>query len=345
MALSFKQIEVFRSVITTGSISGGAKLLCVSQPAVSRLLSYTEQRLGFALFERVKGRLYPTPEAHELFREIERAYDGIQRVNALAASLGARPSGEIRIVCGASVGQSLVPKAIGRFRERYADVKVTFRQTTHAELTRALLDKDAEIGLQITDEDHPNLSYTRVGQAELVCICPADHPLTRRGALTLADLAPYALVSYPPHMPMGASLDRLYIEAGLHRKVAVDVASPQHACSMVQAGVGIALVDEFSVHSRRAGEFVVRPLVAAPLFVAKLVHLRSDPLSRLAAAFVAVLRETLDDDGLGLATMPESAPASVPVPKPVPAPVPAPAIDIKLSPRHKKAYDPENCDS
>ncbi|MCY0386806.1 hypothetical protein OVY01_06070 [Robbsia sp. Bb-Pol-6] len=64
-------------------------------------------------------------------------------------------------------------------------------------------------------------------------------------------------------------------------------------------------------------------------FVAKLVHLRCDPLSRLAAAFVAALRETLDDDGLGLAA----------------APAPVLAIDIKLSPRHKKAYDPENCDS
>ncbi|CAJ3076526.1 LysR family transcriptional regulator [Burkholderia pseudomallei] len=63
MRLNLRQIEVFRAIMLTGSISGAAKLLHVSQPAVSRLISYAEQRLGLALFERIKGRLYPTPEA------------------------------------------------------------------------------------------------------------------------------------------------------------------------------------------------------------------------------------------------------------------------------------------
>ncbi|NOJ99318.1 LysR family transcriptional regulator, partial [Corallococcus coralloides] len=69
MRLNLKQIEVFRAIMLTGSISGAAKLLHVSQPAVSRLIGYTEQRLGLSLFERIKGRLYPTPEARHLFIE------------------------------------------------------------------------------------------------------------------------------------------------------------------------------------------------------------------------------------------------------------------------------------
>ena len=300
MALSFKQIEVFRAVISTGSINAASKLLCVSQPAVSRLLSYTEQRLGFGLFERIKGRLYPTPEAHELFREIERAYAGIQRVNELAVALASRPGGHIRIVCGASIGQFLVPKGIARYRERAPEVKVTFRQMTRAELTATLLAKEADIGLQITSEDHPNFTYTPIGEANLVCICPREHPLAQRSLLTLADLQPYPLISYPPHMPLGALIEQLYVDAGLTRQVAIDVASPQHACSMVQAGAGIALVDGFSVRNRRADEFAVLPIAQAPSFVAKLVHLRSEPLSRITASFVATLGATFDDFGLGM---------------------------------------------
>ena len=68
MALNLRQIEVFRAVMITGSVSGAAQLLFVSQPAVSRLLSQTENRLGFALFERIKGRLHATAEAKEVFR-------------------------------------------------------------------------------------------------------------------------------------------------------------------------------------------------------------------------------------------------------------------------------------
>ena len=70
MSLNLRQIEIFRAVMTTGSISGASQLLFVSQPAVSRLLSHTEQRVGFALFERIKGRLYATPEAKKLFHEV-----------------------------------------------------------------------------------------------------------------------------------------------------------------------------------------------------------------------------------------------------------------------------------
>src|SRR3546814_17260281 len=72
MSLNLRQIEVFRAVMSTGSISGASKVLHVSQPAVSRLLSYTETRVGFPLFERIKGRLYATPEAKRLFREVDR---------------------------------------------------------------------------------------------------------------------------------------------------------------------------------------------------------------------------------------------------------------------------------
>ena len=68
MALNLRQIEVFRAVMITGSISGAAQLLFVSQPAVSRLLSQTETRIGFALFERIKGRLHATPEAKKLVK-------------------------------------------------------------------------------------------------------------------------------------------------------------------------------------------------------------------------------------------------------------------------------------
>ncbi|MBC7077924.1 MAG: LysR family transcriptional regulator, partial [Synergistales bacterium] len=70
--MNLRQIEIFRAVMITGSISGASKLLFVSQPAVSRLLSHTELRMGLKLFERVKGRLYSTPEARSLFKEVEK---------------------------------------------------------------------------------------------------------------------------------------------------------------------------------------------------------------------------------------------------------------------------------
>ncbi len=84
MKINLRQIEVFRAIMLARSISGAAKVLNVSQPAVSRLVAYTEQRLGIQLFERIKGRIYPTPEANRLFMEVDSLYQYVTRVNEVA---------------------------------------------------------------------------------------------------------------------------------------------------------------------------------------------------------------------------------------------------------------------
>lgn len=47
----------------TGSVSAAARLINVTQPAVSRILAHAELQLGFPLFHRIKGKLVPTTEA------------------------------------------------------------------------------------------------------------------------------------------------------------------------------------------------------------------------------------------------------------------------------------------
>ena len=71
-----RQIEVFRMVMRCGTLTGAAEALNVSQPALSQILLHTEDELGFKLFQRVKGRLIPTPEAEEIYPEVERLFGG-----------------------------------------------------------------------------------------------------------------------------------------------------------------------------------------------------------------------------------------------------------------------------
>ena len=83
----------------TGSINAASKLLFVSQPAVSRLVSHIESSLGLRLFERSKGRLFPTAEAHALFREVEQVYQAAMRIDELAHALALEPSSLLRVSC------------------------------------------------------------------------------------------------------------------------------------------------------------------------------------------------------------------------------------------------------
>jgi len=296
MSLNLRQIEVFRAVMITGSISGASQLLFVSQPAVSRLLSHTESRVGFALFERIKGRLYATPEAKKLFREIESVYAGVQRVNELADELREHREGILNLVSSPSVGQMVMPQAVARFRETHPGVKVTFQYLAYAPLLERVLNQQADLGVTILPVEHPNLEASQLGSARLVCICPYDHPLARLATLSVADLMPWPLVSYDRATPFGRMVAELFESAEETARIAVEVGSPQNACSMVQAGAGIALVDEFSVRSWPSSRLVVRPVHGTPTLHAHLLHLRFEPMSQIAQSFVEVLREVMRDD-------------------------------------------------
>ena len=297
MSINLRQIEVFRAVMTSGSIRGASELLFVSQPAVSRLLSHTESRVGFALFERIKGRLYATPEAKKLFHEIERMYQGVQRVNELAQELAENRQGILNIVSSPSIGQMMIPQAIAAFREDHPQVKLTFQYLGYAPLKERLLNHQADLGVTILPVDHPNLESTPLSKGQLVCICPYNHPLSRLGTLTLADMRPYPLISYDRATPFGLIMEGMYDAAEEVLRAALEVGSPQNACSLVQAGAGIALVDEFSVRNWPTHQLIVRQVANAPELQANLVHQRFDPLSKLAQSFVLVLRALMQKQG------------------------------------------------
>ena len=85
--MRLRHIEIFHAIYTTGSITNAAKILHVSQPSVSKVLSHAELQLGFNLFDRVKGRLIPTDEAEMLFDEVDKIYQQMRSIKNTAQNI------------------------------------------------------------------------------------------------------------------------------------------------------------------------------------------------------------------------------------------------------------------
>ncbi len=292
--LNLRQIEVFRAIMTAGSISGAGRMLHVSQPAVSRVLALTESRLGYKLFERVKSRLSPTAEARRLYAEVEQVYGGIQRVNDLAASLGQSGAGMLKIVASASFGQRLIPMALDRFRGRNADARVDYRSVTFDELAAYFLSGQADIGVSMQPPDHPNLTSLRLAQAPVICALPAGHPLAAREVLRPEDFSTAAWIGYPRDTPLARALKPFFGE-GPACAAAIEVHSPVTACSFVQQGLGPALVDAWCVTPDQAAHMVLRPIWprASVDIWATHSNLSAPPL--LARRFLAAVKKTLEE--------------------------------------------------
>ncbi|MDE2394459.1 MAG: LysR family transcriptional regulator [Burkholderiales bacterium] len=293
MAMNLRQIEVFRAVMLTGSISGAAELLHVSQPAISRLMSYTESRMKLVLFERIKGRLFATPEAHRLFAEVESVYRGVQRINEVAQDLVEQRTGTLRVAASPALSQTVIPLAIAAFRRAYPDVRFHLQTLVSTQLVQAVLTQQVELALAIVPVDHPNLKVSTIHRNPMLAILPAEHPLAARRQLRIADLQGCDFIGYHADTPLGQTLGKLFESAAVTPNVVAEVRLTHIACALAQAGAGVALVDESAVRGQSWRNVVLRPLRPAVSMPVSVAHLQVLPLSRLAQTFVQLLSRQL----------------------------------------------------
>mgnify|MGYP001950234677 CR=1 FL=1 len=129
--LSLRQLQIFRAVMRTGSLTAASQALGVSQPAASRLLRHAEDRLGVPLFERRGNGLIPTHEAKALYPDIDRLLGDLDYVERAAEDLRRLQAGRLRIVTIPSLALTIAAEAVGRIvdaaqRELIEDLPLQF---------------------------------------------------------------------------------------------------------------------------------------------------------------------------------------------------------------------------
>lgn len=267
MRFSLRQIEVFRAVMLTGSIKGASRLLFTTQPALSRIVAHTEITLGLTLFNRVKGKLVPTPDAEALFREVDLCYQQLLKVEDFARGLASGPSGMLNLACSPALSRGVVAKTITRFIKQYPNIQVNYSLTLLNSMSQDVLSNKVDLAISVLPIDHPNLRVTPFMQGRMVCVVPRGHPLTQRQSVGIADLHDHALIAHHPSIPFGQLVSSAFQKADVALKAAVYIHQTDTACSLVRAGAGVAVIDQFTAESMSWPDIAVVPLTEEiPLF-------------------------------------------------------------------------------
>lgn len=283
--MNLRHMEVFRAVMLTGSVSGAAQLLHVSQPAVSKMLANAARHSGLTLFERSKGRLVPTPEAQQLYAEIERLWRGVERVRGVTRSLADPQTGTLRLAVSASLAAHLAPRAVALLYARHPRLKINVEVLIPPIMVEALLDESAHLGVGMQPSEHPNLVAVRSYACGLACAMRADHPLAQRDVIRAADLRGHRIIGSPAGTPYGQSLLRAYGRSAASLDVDIEVRSATTACWFAQAGAGVAVVDRAAVAGLTFRELVVRPFRSRETLEVQIIRNRHRPLSVVDRAF------------------------------------------------------------
>ena len=121
--LTIRQLQTFREVMRSGSISEASRTLLRTQPAVSTMIANIEKELGFNLFVREHGRLTPSPEAHYFLEEAEEVLDRLDRTVRTMSEFGTLDRGSLRIACHPASSGFFLPKVLAEFLKGRPDVK------------------------------------------------------------------------------------------------------------------------------------------------------------------------------------------------------------------------------
>jgi DNA-binding transcriptional LysR family regulator len=262
--MRLRHIEVFHAIMQVGTISGAAQVLHISQPAVTKVLQHAELQLGMPLFERVRGKLYPKPEAHRLFVETEKLHRDLQAIRRLAASLKGRAVETVRLVSTPTIAISVLPQAMTAWRRNFPETRCELATHHTCEIVNALRLGEADLALSLQDPRHPGIVAEPIAEGLLTAVAPAGTWSVAECAQPLgpADLSG-ELIGLADSDPLGELVIAACEAQGVHPVFHTVVQTYQIARSLVEAGAGTALVDPFTAASAVASKVQQRPWTPA----------------------------------------------------------------------------------
>jgi DNA-binding transcriptional LysR family regulator len=287
--LTLRQIEVIRAIMVTGTVGGAARLLNVSSPGISRVMKHAESLLGLKLFSRKGGRYAPTREANDIFSQINGVYDKVGDLHFVINKLKQGADAELRVGSVPSISNVMVPRALADVRRRFPSLLIDVDVLKIEEaIDYLLLGKGEAVAISYRLE-HPMLAFQPLAEGRLKCIVPLGHPLARREHVSVRDIAKYPLIGIDPNDPFGRVMASLFASQSLSYEISIKARFGSTVCALVTNGLGIAVIDEFTLAGGNWPKLRALDIDEATTFPTYIATRKDATLSSYCESFVASL--------------------------------------------------------
>lgn len=289
MNISTELYRVFSSVAAAGTFSGAAKLLGISQPAVSQSVHQLEVALDVKLFNRSSRGVTLTGEGELLAGYIRSAMGLIEAGEEKLLKLRSLLAGELRIGAGDTVSKWYLTPFIGKYHDLYPEVKISITNRTTDGTMELLCSGAVDIGIV-------NMPVSEKGFVFEECL--AIHDVFIAGepfsSLRDRDVSPSELADYPLIMLEQASnsrrmVDRHFLNNGVVLRPEIELGAHDLLMDYARIGLGIACVTREFVRYADSEMFEVRLAPAVPRRSVAVCYRENIPLSAAAKGFIALL--------------------------------------------------------
>ena len=286
------QLEALIEVVRRGTVTGAARSLYLTQPALTARLNALERDVGARLLIRRRGGVRLTEAGRAFLPYAERALQAIDEGRLVLDELGRGAAGHISVGASPIVSTYALPAILNRFSQTHPAVQVTVR-TGHSEEMVQLVKRDEASVALVRGFNDPAIEQLMIYEDELVLVVHADHPIGDVARLT--ELGGEHFVLFDSASSYHELTQALFIDAGITQQGVMELDNVDSAKKMVELGLGIAFLPHVAIADEvRGGRLRIveledrtpprRPIVAVRRKDA------GDPLGAT-AAFLALLHE------------------------------------------------------
>jgi DNA-binding transcriptional LysR family regulator len=285
--VKIRQLEAFRAVMLYQTVTLASEMLHISQPATTRLLADLESSLRFKLFDRVKGRLYPTVEAQALYEEVQRSLAGIDRISRAADEIRYLRRGTLQIAAAPAMSLSFLPHAIADYLKTRPEAHVSLAMHSSRSVVDMVIGQRCDVGFAVLSMKHASAHGERLISTRMMCALPAGHRLCALDVITPADLAGERFVAHPRSVESRLQIDALFAAHGVALKLQMESQVSHAVCSFVEAGAGISVVDAITAWGYRGAGVIFKRFEPSLVTDIALLTPSQRPAPLLLKSFVA----------------------------------------------------------
>lgn len=282
--ITLKQLRAYGATVASGTMSGAARMLNVTPPAINLQMRQLEDAAGMALFERTEQGMRPTAAGAELLDVSARIEACLVEFGQTLDALRGLETGQVSIGV-VSTAKYFAPRALAAFTKLHPGVEWRLQVGNRGEMIGALRHYDLDfviMGLPPPDlaadarviADHPH-----------IIIAPPGHPMAQFSKIALQDLTDERFLLRENTSGTRLLMQRLFDEAGLNPNLGMEIGSNETIKQAVMAGLGIALISRHTVHAElRGGRLSALDVAGLPVvrqwYLVKLQKKRLLPAAR-----------------------------------------------------------------
>lgn len=295
MRINLRQVEAFRLVFQTGSMTTAAKLMMITQPAISRLIKDLETNTGFTLFKRTGTGLSATQDALLFYNEVEKSFLGLNHIANAARTIREKREQVIHVATTGAFAYQCIPYALNRFRDRWPNVRVKLTVTRSSEILEFVATQQCDIGLTAIPPNPPGIAFENLPSFPVVCILPVSHSLSRKEVIEPIDLEKEPLFISPLSTLLQQKVAQAFAEAGVPMNVMGEFSLGVAICAMVAQGNAVSILDALSARGTGHERVVTRRFRPAIEFEPKLIYPAGISHSKPTADFIRAIKARLEE--------------------------------------------------